>query len=65
MQENTGMQMIWDIRKKLNEERQTMTQAEWLQLMHQRAELAQRRIDEIRAQKASGKQYAESGSKNG
>ncbi len=64
MQEDPGMQMIWDIRKELYEEMQTMTKEEWFQLMHQRAELAQQRIDEIRTRKASDKQYVEPGKKS-
>ena len=61
MQEDPGMQLIWDIRKKLYEEMQTMSPDEWDELVHQRAEIVKQRIAAIKVQEESKQQPVESG----
>ena len=59
MQDDTGMQMIWDIRQKLYDEMQTMPPDKWDELVHQRAEMAKQRIAAIRTQEETKQQPIE------
>ena len=61
MQEDAGMQMIWDIRQKLCDEMQTMSPDKWDELVHLRAEKAKQRIAETFAQEETNQQPVESG----
>jgi len=61
MQDDTGMQLIWDIRQNLYDEMQIMPPDKWDELVHQRAEMAKQRIAATRTQEEANQQPVESG----